>query len=1072
MRHIFYALLVLVLPFGLVAQVTTSSMSGVVKSPGGEPLIGATITATHQPTGTVYRDMSRKGGNYYLPNINPGGPYRVEVSYVGYEKIVREGINVSLGETDIQEFNLSTQAGQLTEVTVATTRSGAGARGGAESNVGRDKMANLPTVGRNVSDFLRFVPQVKVTSDGGISLAGQNNRYNSFYIDGAVNNDVFGLAASGTNGGQAGISPISIDAIDQFQVVLSPYDASLGNFTGGGINAITRSGSNEFSGSLYHFFRNEDLSGKTPAGPKEKAIKLSDFSNKTTGFRLGGPIIKNKLFFFVNAEVQRDTRPQPFIFSEFTGSVKEADLLKLTNYLKNTHNYDPGGYLDNPEKVVADRVVAKLDWNINTTNKLSASYRFTKGERYNTSRSGSQTINFYNNGYIMPNKTNSASLELNSRMKKGANNRLLLTFTNVEDNRNPIGDPFPRVRIRDGSSNIYFGTEEFSTANLLKQNNYALFDVFRFYKGAHNLSIGTDNEYSYSYNVFIRQNFGSYDFPHIDSFINNRRATTYNRSYSVVDRETGDQSENAAAQFNTLRLAFFANDEIRVSDNFTLNIGIRADKTNFITTPTEDRFFNDSALSKISRYYDLKGARSGQINSPKWSLNPRIGFVYKINEEGVTVRGGFGMFTGRVPLVWPGGVYNNNGISIAGFNASNVSFRADPFNQYTASDFGITTQLPSGEVNLIAEDFRMNKVFRASLAVDKNLGKGWRGTIEGIYTKNINEIDYKRVDILPPTKRTAGADVRNVYDLQGNFPRSIPLRANGTNPYTGIYLLSNSKGSKGFSYSFTTSIDKAWNRGFAFNANYTFGNSVVLNEGTSSQNSSQWRYMEAVNGRNFITRSTSDFDIGHRINAYIAKKFTYAKDALATTISLVYTGQSGSPFSYVMARGSVRDYDNSEDNDLIYVPRNSSEIVFVQNGSITPAQQWEAFNKFIENDDYLKNRRGQYAERNGARAPFSNVVDLKIQQDFNVRLFGKTYQLQVTYDVFNFSNMLNREWGRQSFMLNDNYRILSFSSFTSSTDLTPRYTFTPPADGRPWTVSDGVFNSSRWNSQLGVRFNF
>lgn len=1057
----------------LLAQVTTSSMSGTVTGTNGDPLTGATIVATHVPTGTRYTAIARTGGRYDIPNVNPGGPYRIEVSFVGLESQSRENVFVNLGETSRQDFDLTSSSQQLSEVVVSTTRaSRLGAKGGTETNIGREKIANLPTVGRNIADFLRFVPQTKITGDGGISIAGQNNRYNSFYIDGAVNNDVFGLAASGTNGGQAGISPISIDAIDQFQVVLSPYDASLGNFTGGGINAITRSGTNNVSGSAYYFFRNESLSGKTPGVDKDKATRLSDFSNKTYGFRVGGPIIKNKLFFFLNGEIQRDVRPQPFDFSGYTGNATQADLTTLTNFLKTQYNYDAGGYLDNAEEVKANRIVTKLDWNINDANRLSVSYRFTDAERYNTNRSSNQTINFFNNGYIMPNKTNSGSVELNSRLKNNSNNRLLLTFTRVEDNRDPIGNPFPRVTINDGSGRIVFGTEEFSTANLLKQNNYSLFDVYRFYKGKHNFSVGTDNEYSYSYNVFIRQNFGSYNFADMATFLNGGTATTYNRSYSLVDNVTGDKSVNAAAEFNTLRLAFFANDEIKVSNNFTLNLGLRADKTVFVTTPATDQFFNDSAISKISQYHDLKGARSGEINSPKWSLNPRVGFVYRMDDQAITVRGGVGMFTGRVPLVWPGGVYNNNGISIGGINGSNVAFRPDVNNQYVASDFGRTVSVPSGEVNLISEDFRMNKVFRSSLAIDKVFGQGWRTSIEGVYTKNINEIDYTRVDLLTPTQKSVGADARNVYDLSGSFPKSIPIRANGTNPYTGIYLLSNNDDDKGYSYSVTGSLDKSWNNGFAFNVSYTYGHSIVLNEGTSSQNSSQWRYMETVNGRNYLPLSTSDFDIGHRINAYASKKFNYADGRLATTISLVYIGQSGQPFSYVMGRGMVRDYDNNEDNDLIYVPRNASEIVFVQNGTATPEQQWEAFNNYIESDKYLSERRGQYAERNGARAPFTNVVDLKLQQDFNIKVSGRTYQFQLTYDVFNLTNMINRDWGKQYFISNDNYRVLQFDSYASATDLTPRYKFNAPASGKPWNLSDGVFNSARWTSQLGLRFNF
>lgn len=1072
LKRILLLIVILAAPLLMIAQVTTSSITGTVENASGEGMVGATITAVHIPTGTISKAVTRDGGRFDIANVNPGGPYKITVTYVGFGEAAHEGVYITLGEKSIQDFILTEKSQQLQEVVI--TGLGAnkgGAKGGAETTISRNQINNLPTVGRNISDYLRMVPQTTVTGDGGISFAGQNNRYNSFYIDGAVNNDVFGLAASGTNGGQTGVAPISMDAIEQFQVVVSPYDASLGNFTGGGINAITRSGTNTFHGSAYYFFRNEDISGKTPGVPKEEATKLSDFSNKTAGIRLGGPIIKNKLFFFVNGEIQRDVRPQPFDFSDYDGSVSKADIENLVSFLKNEYGYDPGSFLNIGEKVNANRLVAKVDWNINNANKLSVSYRHTDAERFNTSRSSSQNINFYNNGYVMPNKTNSGSLEWTSRFNGGSNNKLLLTFTRVIDDRGPIGSPFPRVRIRDGAADINFGTEEFSTANQLKQNNYALFDVFRFYKGKHSFSVGTDNEFSYSYNVFIRQNFGSYDFSDLNTFLSGGEASSYRRSYSLLDDVTGDKSVNAAAEFNTLRLGFFVNDDIRVSDNFSLNLGLRLDKTKFLTEPREDEFFNDSAVSKISQYYDLNGARSGEANEPKWSLNPRVGFTYKIDDEKVTIRGGIGMFTGRVPLVWPGGVYNNNGVSIAGIRASDVTFRPDPYNQYVASDFGIDVPIPSGQIDLIAENFRMNKVLRTSLAFDKKFGKGWMATVEGIFTKNINEINYTKVDMLPPTMKTNGADKRNTYELDGRFPKQIPLRADGSNPYTGIYVLSNNHGKKGYSYNFTASIIKSWSRGFSFNASYTYGNSVVLNEGTSSQNSSQWRYMETVNGRNFITRSISDFDLGHRIVAFAAKKFTYANKHLSTTISLVYTGQSGQPFSYVMGSGVVHDYDNNESNDLIYVPRSASEIVFEANGQ-TPEQQWAAFNNYIENDKYLSTRRGQYAERNGARLPFASEFDLKIQQDFIVKLGSRAYELELTYDIFNLANMLNNDWGKQYFISNDSYRILDFEGFVSPTDLTPTYSFDAPSDGNAWSLSDGVFRSARWSSQLGVRISF
>ncbi|MFZ1785387.1 MAG: carboxypeptidase regulatory-like domain-containing protein [Ferruginibacter sp.] len=1063
-----------------MSQVTTSSMNGVVKTLSGADLAGATVIATHTPTGTVYSTATRKGGIYYITNMNPGGPYTVTVSFVGFKPLTKDGLNLSLGETLNENFELLETSSNLKEVVVATKAIQTAGKGGTETSIGRDKMANLPTVGRNVADYLRFVPQAKVDGSGGVSLAGQNNRYNSFYIDGAVNNDVFGLSASGTNGGQAGIAPISIDAIDQFQVILSPYDASLGNFTGGGINAITRSGTNNLTGSVYYFFRNEKLAGKTPGVDKSTAERLAEFKNRTMGFRVGGAIIKNKLFFFLNGEVQRDKRPQPFDFATYNGASNQAAIEGLANTLRTTYGYDPGGFIDNPETIEANRVAAKIDWNISQKHKVSLSYRYNDGFRNNTSRSSNSTINFFNNGILFPSTTHSGSLEFNSKFNNNVNNKLLITMTQVVDDRGAIGSNFPRVTINDGTGRIVFGTEEFSTGNYLKQNNIALFDVFKYYKGKHILSIGTDNEISNSTNIFIRQNYGSYVFKDLATFLGGGTADTYNRTYSLLDPPgtTGDASLEAAAKFNTLRLGFFAGDEIKVNNNLTVTLGLRADNTKFITTPKTDQFFNDTAIGKLSVYHDLKGARSGQISSPKWSLNPRIGVVYKLPEEGIIIRGGMGLFTGRVPLVWPGGVYNNNGISLAGIFRSNVLFRPNPDGQYVASDFGINVPVPSGQVDLIAKDFRMNKIFRTSLAVDKQLGKKWKLTIEGIFTKNINEIDYKRVDVLPANLKSVGVDVRDVHSLTGSIASQIPLRSNGTNPYTGIYLLSNSSGKKGYSYNFTVSLDKAWNNNWAVNANYSYGNSIVLNEGTSSQNNSQWRFMETVNGRNNQGLSTSDFDVNHRINAYASKKFTYLKGLLATTISLVYNGQSGNPYSYVLNRGLVRDLDNFETNDLIYIPTKTelNSMVFLSNttGGVTytPQQQRDLFDAYIDNDKYLKKHRGQYAERNGARTPFTHVVDLKLQQDVNLKLGSKTYQLQITYDIFNLTNLISRDAGKQYFVTNDQFTILDFTGYVSGTNLTPQYRFTPPTGGSPYNLSDGVFNSSRWSSQLGIRLSF
>lgn len=1082
----------LLFPFVMNAQVTTSSMSGTVRTSKGEPLVGATVTATHVPTGSVYRVTARNNGQFNIYNMTPGGPYTVTISFVGFEQSKRDDIFLSLGENSNQEFSMREAGTTLTEVVVGARRGTPPAgKGGSETFIGRDKMANLPTVGRNISDFLSLTPQVKITGDGGISIAGQNNRYNSFYIDGAVNNDVFGLAASGTNGGQANIPPISIDAIDQFQVIVSPYDASIGNFTGGGINAITKSGTNDFRGSVWYIFRNEDLAGKSPV-PVQKAgspaiyerLRLTKFRNQNKGFSIGGPIVKNKLFFFLLGEKREDERPQPFNIADYRGANNLDSVSKLVSFLKNTYQYDAGEFLNIPELVNAEWITAKLDWNINSNHRLSLSHRYTGGERYNTSSSSSTTINFFNNGYIFPNRTNSTSLELRSSFNKGASNRLLVTLSKVSDDRNPIGQPFPRVTINDGPGTLVFGTENFSAANLLKQQNVSIFNAFKFYAGKHVITIGTDNEVNNSLNVFIRDYFGTYTFNSLNDFITGAKPRRYQRSFSLLDDNTGEANTNAAAKFKSLKIAFFLNDEIKVNNNFTLNLGIRADRTEFLTKPLEDRFLNDTGLAKIAQYYDLKGARSGQIATPKWALSPRIGFTYRLDDEDIVIRGGLGMFTGRIPLVWPGGVYNQNGVAIGGIDLNpptatqNITFRPDPLNQYTSDDFGINLANARGQVDLISRDFRLPKLFRTSMAIDKRLGQGWTLTIEGIYSKNINEIEYTNVNILPPAGKSVGPDARNVYGPGGSV--RIPMRSTGANPYPGnIFLLSNNDGRKGYSYSLSAVIDKAFRNGFAINASYTWGHSKVLNEGTSSQNNSQWRFMETVNGRNFMELTRSDFDLGHRIYAYVSKEFQYANNAMATSITVTYNGQSGAPFSYVYRNSPVGDDGPTSSNDLIYVPTQGdlATMTFlpntVNNVTYSAAQQKELLNQFIEGDKYLRKRRGQFAERNGARQPFTHIINLTLEQKFRVKLDKRRVEFSVRYDVFNFTNLLNKDWGRTWFLSNDNFPLITFASFVSNTNLTPQYRYSP-VNGTPYSVSTSPEPrlSARWVSQLTFRVNF
>jgi hypothetical protein len=1080
--------LVFAIPVFVFAQETNSSIGGIVKGGSGDPLVGATITVTHQPTGTLYRVVARAGGRYDISNMTPGGPYNIVVSFVGFQDEKREDVYLTLGEKSRFDFALVDKSGNLTELVLTTRRASNQGKGGTETGISRDKVNSMPTVSRSLNDYLRYTPQAKITGDGGVSIAGQNNRYNSFYIDGAINNDVFGLSASGTNGGQANINPISIDAIDQFQVVLSPYDASIGGFTGGGINATTISGTNELKGSAWFYYRNESLAGKTPGNVLSASrTKLSDLTNSIVGLKVGGPIVKNKIFFFLLGEIQRDKRPQLFNFADYRGLGTIDSVNKLVSFLNTTYGYDPGSFLDVPEEVKANRITAKLDWNLNTSNRLSLSYRFNDGTRFNTSGGSSTRINFFNNGYIFPNTTNTFTAELRSTMKRNATNRLLITYTNVEDNRDPIGEPFPRVTINDntgGTNGYIIGTENFSTGNFLLQKNWTIYDAYKFYLGNHLITIGTDNLLSNVNNLFIRDLFGTYTYASLNDFITGVRPTRYDRTFSLLESKTDETNSPSAAKFKYFNLAFFLNDEIKASDRLTISWGIRADKTVFPDDPRVDPFFNDTAVAAISQYYNMRGARSGQMAEVSWSVSPRIGFIYKALDDNITVRGGVGFFTGRMPLVWPGGVYNNTGVNLGtvGVNNPNITFRPDPFNQYGPTDFGINLTNAKGQVDLISEEFRLPRLIRTSIGVDKNLGKGWNFTIEGMFSKNINEIYYQNINIIDSNLISAGPGARHVYAASGT-PTRIPMRAGGVNPYAGgeIFLLYNNpdKKQRGFAYNFSAIIDKKFRKGFAATLSYTYGNSIVLNEGTSSQNNSQWRFMETVNGRNFVRKSISDFDLGHRFYGYVSKKFSYLKEKLATTITLVWNAQQGQPFSYVYSASLVGDRARGETNDLIYIPTAAEvqSMIFlnntVNNVTFNQAQQRTLLEDYINASKYLRKRRGQFAERNGDRLPWSNLLDLKIQQDFNVKLGDKKYTVQLSYDIYNFTNMLNRHWGQTYFLSNDNYSLIQFAGFVSATNLTPQFRFSPQT-GKPWGIStsNAPGLSARWLSQLGIRIIF
>lgn len=1073
-------LLLFLSPFtdNLFAQgVTTSSLSGIVSDNQKQSLIGATVVVTHVPSGTEYGTTTDVDGNYRIPGMRVGGPYRIVVSYTGYSDYVLENVYLRLGENQKFDFSMEETAIELTTIQVVAKAGTAGQTAGSSTQITDEQIEAMPTLNRSINDYLKLTPQSKLTTSDGISFAGVNNRLNAIYIDGAVNNDVFGLANSGTNGGQTGIAPFSIDIIDQFQVALSPYDVTLGGFAGAGINAVTKSGTNQFQGTAYYFMQNENLAGKTNGVLAERLnidpTKLAPFDQRLYGASLSGPIAKNKAFFFINAEIQNDETPVPYEVASYIGNSKPADLDQLRNYLIETYDYDPGSYGSTSDELKGLKLFGKVNINLSQNHKLTLRHQYTKAEQYDRNGGFTNTINFSNNGVYFPSTTNSSAIELNSRFSNKFANNLILGYTKVVDDRDPIGNDLPYVYINDGSGTIRFGSEEFSTGNRLEQSIISLTNNFKWYAGNHTFTFGTHNEFYDIYNIFIGQNYGTYRFANLQDFLNNGNAIEYDRSYSLVDDITGDGSA-AAADFKAVQFGIYAQDEWAINQNFTLTGGLRLDIPVITSDPEVDTYFNETALPKMQEAYAIaKDVEAGKAPDGQLMISPRLGFNYDVAGNGKTIiRGGAGIFTSRIPFVWPGAMFNNNGLTLGRVDETNLAGTPIQFNpniqtQPVHPNFSI----PSGQIDIFVKDFKYPQVFRGNLSIDQQLPGGIEATFEGIYTKTLNNILYTNVNNDPAVRFnwTGTPDDRPVFNR-----RSLDSK------YSAVYVGSNTD--EGYTYTLTANFAKRFPFGLNATLGYVYGDAHAINEGTSSQNSSQWRGQVHVDGRNSPLLGRSDFAIGHRLVSSLSYKLKWNKaENAATTFSVFFNGQSGTAFSYVIGGNNGRNVNNetgstSANRTLVYIPETSSDIVLIDYTSggktVTAAEQWELLNAFIEDDPYLSQNRGNYAEKNSNFAPFTSLFDLAIRQDFGIKTGGVTNKLQVSLDILNFANLLNSDWGVNYIVPGsefNNFSLYQFESYAAD-GTTPRFTYRSNTVGNDkWNISN---TGSRWRMRLGFRYIF
>ena len=1052
-RRLAVALLALVAAPAFAQGVTTAAINGTVVDEAGVGLPAASVLAVHEPSGTRYGISTRTDGQYNLRNLRVGGPYTVTVSFVGYSTVQRTGITLELSETETVDVQLTPTDATLGEAVVTAEGNAIinPANIGTGTNVSEEEIDRLPTISRSLTDFTRLTPQfsqVGTGSEAGTSVGGVSSRYNNIQVDGAALNDAFGLESSGSPGGSSGTQPISLDAISEFRVAIAPYDVTQGGFTGGNINVITRSGTNTFEGSVYGLGRNQDLVGSDVDG-----VAFDDFTDVTYGGRLGGPILRDKLFFFGSVEIG-DTN-QPIAGNDFqaVAAAQEIQSILSSQYGRETGTigaFDAG--------TTSRKVFGRLDYNLNDANTLTARFNYVQGRKDDGISRSSTFYTLEDRLYTRENTNTSSVLELRSILGQNMAN---LFRASLQTNRQPsvLEFPaFPSIEVRglgsDGRSTVVAGPDQFRGANNIDADVLELTNNFNYFVGDHVVTVGTQNTFSQFSNLFIRNFYGYYRFSNLEDF-RNARPSRYERNYSAVPGEDRPLADFAYANFS-----LYAQDEWTGVENLKLTAGLRVDMANYFDSPGQAY-----AAGNGASFESLFGFDNTEVPNGNPVFQPRFGFNYSLPESETQVRGGTGIFNGSNPAVWISNSFSNDGTLLGGVSVSNAAdiataggFRTDPANQYTAANFGLSEG--SAEINLTDPDFKSPTVWRSNLAVDQQLPAGFVATGELLYTDVVNGVQWQSLNRAPFTPDNSTVDGRNGV-----------RRATVSGDYQDVIVLTNTD--QGYSVNATAQLRKPIGAGaypsFGGSLSYTFGQVKDINSVTSSQARSNVRDLTVGLDVNDPPLATSNFEVAHRVLATASYRAEYA-DRFATTLSLIYDGQAGRPYSFVYFSGDDLNGDGFDRADLIYVPNDASEVVVIRDvrdadgrivGTEADPEGAAAFQAFIDGNEALSEQRGQIFERNSTRAPWLNFFDARIAQSVET-LTGQN--VEITLDIQNVFDLLGTDIGQVE-TVGDRYELVDFRSYDAQGRQV--ISFSTP-DSIP-SVDDFA---SRWRMQLGLRYNF
>ncbi|WP_411273793.1 carboxypeptidase regulatory-like domain-containing protein [Daejeonella sp.] len=1029
---------------GAIAQVTSSSLTGTVRD-SQETLIGATVKATHQPTGTVYGSSTGADGRFNIPNMRVGGPYQIDVTYVGYKTESYSGVMLKLGEPYQLNVTMSASGRELQEVVITASDPNSvlnADRTGATTNVGRTQIASVPTISRSVNDLTKFTPQASTTGNNGPAIGGGNYRQNNFTVDGSDFNNQFGIGGNLPAGG----SPISIDAIEEIAVSVAPFDVKLSGFTGASINAVTRSGRNDFFGGAFFNFRNEGYQGDKVDGNK---VTLGKISVRQVGASLGGPIIQNKLFFFANIERQDQVTPGSTRIASTPGSpfgggnnnvarptAGELDMIK--NYLINTYGYDPGVYQGFNNKSNNYKFLARLDWNINNNHRFNIRYNQVESKSPNptsTSTTGAgfffpnnggrgsiQHLGFSNSTYFQEANQYSLAGELNSSFGAKVANSFRGSFTHQNDPRSSESEIFPLVDImKDGQAFTTFGYEPFTFGNLRDVKTYSFTDNLTLSLGAHEVTLGAQADFSTTQNGFQRFGTGAYRFNSWADFVNGAKPNDYAITFSLSPGYT-----QAFSTFKFSQYAAYVQDAFNVGEKLRLTAGLRAELTSYPDVP---EIRTHPLVAPLSFENGLK-YDTGVLPENRILWSPRFGFNYDVKgDRSLQVRGGTGIFTTKVPFVWIVAQSGDAGLLQFTQNFNGQANTPGPFNPNIRAYLPATppaagTSIPS-TLSAIDPNFKFPQTWKSNLAVDAKLPWGITATLEGIYNKDLNIAKGTNVNLKTPAALNVAGypDNRPIY---GNLPvdkfiNKLTSTGQASATATGAFnpiLLANSN--EGHSWYLTATLNKSFGRGLYATASYTRSEQQTLFDGNGDQLLNTWTSILTSTTGNNAGLSYFGGNVPHRVIGSLSLRREYFKN-LATNISLFYEASHQGRFSYTYTSDFNRD---GAFNDLIYIPRDASEITFANRpaslatGGVayTPQQQSDLFMAYINQDKYLSENKGNYAERNGGKLPWRNQVDVRLTQEV-FRNFGKTKNsFQFNLDILNFGNLLNSGWGNVNFV--------------------------------------------------------